>query len=373
MHHAQHAPSPHSWSSYPSTGLSASQSRMRLRSAWPSALSPSCRSLACSTSDGSDSKSTHTTPGTAGTTRVGRSTVWQHPVTPAAVAGIGSGIVSGIACAPLDVLRVRLQVQRVHGTSTGPRPTVIAGLADVYAADGIRGWFTGLPVYCVASTCSWAVYFTAYHWAKLQLAQNDSWATHRAATRFSSAYVASMASSIFTNPLWISKIRIQTRAILQPQHAHGDSLGSTLRLLWKNEGFRGLGRGMSLSLVGSLHASIHMCLYETLKDAFAHSEEGMPRNVASSSGADDLTWLQLVAATVLSKVVVGVSLYPHEVIRSRLQTQSHSMSGVPDTVIATCRASTSLSQVLVPRCCHLTRAGPLICHVTPRRSARDCV
>ena len=90
------------------------------------------------------------------------------------VAGIGSGAVSAVVCAPLDLVRTRLQVWGdvvvVAGSSSGSttsgtssssnssRQAVMGMFRDIVQRDGIKGCFRGLTATLLTVPFFWGVY-----------------------------------------------------------------------------------------------------------------------------------------------------------------------------------------------------------------------
>lgn len=90
------------------------------------------------------------------------------------------------------------------------------------------------------------------------------------------------------------------------------------RKMYLNEGFLSFYSGLTPALLGLTHVAVQFPLYEYLKFKFTGLEMGEERK-------DDRShWLGMSVATVLSKVCASTVTYPHEVIRTRLQTQQRS-------------------------------------------------
>lgn len=73
-------------------------------------------------------------------------------------AGVGSGALSSIVCAPLDVLRTRLQVQ--EGGKGSPLQRASFLLREMGRHEGYRGFFRGLGATLVTVPAFWGVYCT---------------------------------------------------------------------------------------------------------------------------------------------------------------------------------------------------------------------
>lgn len=87
------------------------------------------------------------------------------------------------------------------------------------------------------------------------------------------------------------------------------------RKMYMNEGIRSFYSGLTPALLGLSHVAIQFPLYEYLKMAITgygigeHPEDGRSH------------WIGISAATFMSKVCASTLTYPHEVLRTRLQTQ----------------------------------------------------
>ena len=74
------------------------------------------------------------------------------------IAGVSSGIVSSVLCAPLDLVRTRLQV---WGELQTTKPQYIFGmLGDIFRKEGLKGCFRGLSATLLTVPTFWGVYCT---------------------------------------------------------------------------------------------------------------------------------------------------------------------------------------------------------------------
>lgn len=136
---------------------------------------------------------------------------------------------------------------------------------------------------------------------------------------------AGACSTIVTNPIWV----IKTRLMSQSPRSNSEGFrapwqySSTLdaaRKMYRSEGLLSFYLGLTPALLGLFHVAIQFPLYEYLKMAITgygigeHPEHG------------DSHWLGISLATFLSKVCASTMTYPHEVLRTRLQTQQRTMS-----------------------------------------------
>jgi solute carrier family 25 folate transporter 32 len=91
------------------------------------------------------------------------------------------------------------------------------------------------------------------------------------------------------------------------------------RKMYKVEGIRSFYSGLTPALLGLAHVAIQFPLYEYLKMGITgygigeHPEHG------------NTQWVGISLATFLSKLCASTITYPHEVLRTRLQTQQRTM------------------------------------------------
>ncbi|KAI8607284.1 mitochondrial carrier domain-containing protein, partial [Chytriomyces sp. MP71] len=128
---------------------------------------------------------------------------------------------------------------------------------------------------------------------------------------------ASTACTVGTSPLWVVRTRLML--VNQAQHAepHGYKYRSTshaIRNMTKREGFMALYKGLGPSLLGVGHSLIHFPLYEHLKATIKERKIGL-----NPDGT--LTNTSILLCSSAAKFVASIATYPHEVIRTRLQTQ----------------------------------------------------
>ena len=87
------------------------------------------------------------------------------------------------------------------------------------------------------------------------------------------------------------------------------------RKMYATEGIRTFYSGLTPALSGLSHVAIQFPLYEYFK----MSVTGYGIGEYPDDG--ETRWIEIGAATFLSKVCASTATYPHEVLRTRLQTQ----------------------------------------------------
>lgn len=90
------------------------------------------------------------------------------------------------------------------------------------------------------------------------------------------------------------------------------------RKMYMNEGLGAFYSGLAPALLGLTHVAIQFPLYEYFKMKFTGLEMGQATEENSH-------WLGILGSTILSKICATSATYPHEVLRTRLQTQQRSL------------------------------------------------
>ena len=141
--------------------------------------------------------------------------------------GVGAGVVTSLLLHPLDVVKVRFQVQ--DGRSVAVRYTgVVQAAMAIWRAEGARGLYRGVVPACWGSGASWGLYFYFYEACKRRLAAgvapfgvrsgdvdgngSGGSGTRRVLSTTENMYAAWEAGTVtccFTNPLWLVKTRLQ--------------------------------------------------------------------------------------------------------------------------------------------------------------------
>jgi solute carrier family 25 folate transporter 32 len=129
-----------------------------------------------------------------------------------------------------------------------------------------------------------------------------------------------------TNPIWVIKTRLMSqvsrRSTVQdakPPWHYKNTLDAA-RKMYRTEGILSFYSGLTPALLGLTHVAVQFPAYEYLKTKFTGQGMGVHGDGDSKSH-----WIGILSASVLSKIMASSATYPHEVIRTRLQTQQRSM------------------------------------------------
>lgn len=126
-----------------------------------------------------------------------------------------------------------------------------------------------------------------------------------------------------TSPIWVIKTRVQlqrgpiigeSRQRTAAEKAYANPI-SAVRTILRDEGPRGLFRGLSASYLGVGESAIQFALYEAMRARYLQEFHSRP-------GQEVRTSLPLAASFGLgacAKLVASSITYPHEVVRTRMR------------------------------------------------------
>ncbi|KAL2756922.1 hypothetical protein ACRALDRAFT_1062601 [Sodiomyces alcalophilus JCM 7366] len=193
--------------------------------------------------------------------------------------------------------------------------------------EGWRGFFRGLGPSLAGVVPATAVKFYVYgnckrYGASLLKLSEDSAVVHAQA-----AVTAGIATATATNPIWLVKTRLQLdKSRGDADRRYRNSLDCVQQVL-RQEGVRGLYRGLSASYLGTVETALHLVLYEQLKVLCRRGLESMDDR-SSFFGGELAHWISTSGAAGSAKLAAVFLTYPHEVVRTRLR-QAPMENGVP--------------------------------------------
>ncbi|KAL6363251.1 hypothetical protein LRP88_02661 [Fusarium phalaenopsidis] len=264
-----------------------------------------------------------------------------------AISGAVGGFTSGIVTCPLDVIKTKLQAQGGYAALNRGRhvghPKLYNGLIGsakvIWREEGIRGLYRGLGPIVMGYLPTWAVYFTVYNKSKGWLSQHYD---NSHLVNLWSSITAGASSTIVTNPIWVIKTRLMSQSSVRHSHDHTSlypKAGSTptsrptlhdwhyrstidaARKMYTSEGIISFYSGLTPALLGLSHVAVQFPTYEFLKTKFTGHSMG------ESAEGEKANVVGILSASILSKIVASSATYPHEVIRTRLQTQRRPLAG----------------------------------------------
>lgn len=267
-------------------------------------------------------------------------------------AGITAGAVTTLVVHPLDLIKVRLQVDsssadvrtRLRNAVFPPQPQSTDQVLRTARSQVVKSLYRGLPVNLVGNTLSWGMYFSLYHHFKAQLIPGEDgplpsssellkWTQNADASTLylACALAAGTSTSLLTNPIWVLKTRYlsTTSANTLPSSSSTTAaprINVRITDIIKNEGVQALWRGFVPSLFGVMQGSLQFSIYDELKTRRLRRHRSHLSLIANDTHAqhrplhhDRLSQWEYIVLSASSKVIATVALYPYQLVRSRLQ------------------------------------------------------
>ncbi|KAG5921553.1 hypothetical protein E4U42_005792 [Claviceps africana] len=274
---------------------------------------------------------------------------WVHMM-----AGGMGGMTAATLTAPLDVLKTRLQSDIYQAqlraarlakgqalTGLNPARAAVYHLTDtleilgtVYRTEGSRALFKGLGPNLIGIVPARSINFFVYGNGKRVISEYWNRGQEAPWVHLLAGVAAGVATSTATNPIWMVKTRLQldknvserSGGAMQRQYRNSYDC---VRQIVRDEGMRGLYKGMSASYLGVAESTLQWMLYEQLKASLARREERIQRSGREKTWWDrTVDWTGKAGAAGGAKLLAAILAYPHEVARTRLR-QAPSEAGRP--------------------------------------------
>ncbi|XP_047295359.1 mitochondrial adenyl nucleotide antiporter SLC25A23 isoform X6 [Homo sapiens] len=225
------------------------------------------------------------------------------------VAGAVAGAVSRTGTAPLDRLKVFMQV---HASKTN-RLNILGGLRSMVLEGGIRSLWRGNGINVLKIAPESAIKFMAYEQIKRAILGQQE--TLHVQERFVAGSLAGATAQTIIYPMEVLKTRLTLRRTGQYK-----GLLDCARRILEREGPRAFYRGYLPNVLGIIpYAGIDLAVYETLKNWWLQQY---------SHDSADPGILVLLACGTISSTCGQIASYPLALVRTRMQAQA-SIEGGP--------------------------------------------
>ncbi|KAJ1331276.1 solute carrier family 25 (mitochondrial thiamine pyrophosphate transporter) member 19 [Microdochium nivale] len=234
-------------------------------------------------------------------------------------AGATAGLISRFVIAPLDVVKIRLQLQTLP--RSGPRlPTALADGSPIYRGsletfhhivktEGIRAlWKGNVPAELMYVTYA-AVQFTMYRHITVLLHRMAGGETGSRLPKAGESFIAGASAGAMATAVTYPLDLLRTRFAAQvSDRVVYPSLRAAVRTIYRDEGPTGFFRGLAPGLVGIVpYMGLFFAMYEGARAPLAQL------NLPFSSGD--------AAAGVLASVAAKTGVFPLDTVRKRIQVQ----------------------------------------------------
>ncbi|XP_061740762.1 calcium-binding mitochondrial carrier protein SCaMC-3b isoform X2 [Nerophis ophidion] len=221
------------------------------------------------------------------------------------VAGAVAGAVSRTGTAPLDRLKVFLQV---HGSASGGA-NLWSGLRGMIREGGVFSLWRGNGINVLKIAPESAIKFMAYEQIKWLIRGSKEGGSLRVQERFIAGSLAGVTAQTIIYPMEVLKTRLTLRTTGQYS-----GVADCARRILKKEGIRAFYKGYLPNTLGIIpYAGIDLAVYETLKNAW------LQRYCVDSA---DPGVLVLLGCGTVSSTCGQLASYPLALIRTRMQAQA---------------------------------------------------
>ncbi|CAN8308851.1 unnamed protein product [Cochlearia groenlandica] len=230
-------------------------------------------------------------------------------------AGGVAGGVSRTAVAPLERMKILLQVQNHHNIKYSG---TVQGLKYIWRTEGLRGLFKGNGTNCARIVPNSAVKFFSYEQASKgilymyrQQTGNEN-AQLTPVLRLGAGATAGIIAMSATYPMDMVRGRLTVQSANSPYQYRG--IAHALSTVLREEGPRALYRGWLPSVIGVVpYVGLNFAVYESLKDWLVKDNPfGLVEN-------NELTIVTRLSCGALAGTVGQTIAYPLDVIRRRMQ------------------------------------------------------
>jgi solute carrier family 25 folate transporter 32 len=224
------------------------------------------------------------------------------------ISGLLGGFVSVTICAPLDLARTRMAVMATTKTNGEVMyKGFFQTFRKIYHDEGFKGLYKGYRITAVSIPFFHSLYFSLYYHVKNDIIPNYIDPRRTNLINFTSAVLTGLVTDTLTNPFWVLRTRIQSEFLHNPNEIKYNGIIQGMRTIVKEEGFLALWKGLSASYVGLSHVAVLFPTYEYLKKRIAESKKA------------PLTTVDIMLASLASKLLAALVTYPHVVVRCRIQ------------------------------------------------------
>ncbi|GKZ00245.1 hypothetical protein MPSEU_000977400 [Mayamaea pseudoterrestris] len=258
------------------------------------------------------------------------------------VAGFSGGIVSTTLLLPLDVVKVRLQVNE-STTRNGRRLGTMSVFRSIVRHEGIVGLYQGWLPAVIGSSVSWGGYFYVYERLKRSLVDyktethNSSIPTSQVLNSFDHFVLACSAGGIMvaiTNPIWLVKTRMQLQ-MKKTGELHNikpyNGMVDAIRRIVQEEGYLALYKGCGPAMLLTSHGGVQFVVYEYLRKHFHYTraQRGVDERASSVWHRLELSLGYLLMGAA-AKITASTVTYPLQVLKARMQQRSDALELTSD-------------------------------------------
>ena len=238
------------------------------------------------------------------------------------LSGSAAAVVSRLVVAPLDVLKIRMQLSGVEGGCCSPPPSLASLLRRMLREEGWSSLWKGNVAAEAMVVPYGAVSFLAYQWSAEQLTAAalllpPPLHLPPSLVPLLSGASAGVAATVVTYPLDLLRTRFAAQHSQRRRYAH---LRHAVRSIASEEGWRGFYRGLWPTLVGIVPMmAVQFQAYETAKRWLLAYNRRRPTETPSDDGK--LSSWQRSGAGFVAGLLSKLLTMPLDVVKKRVQVR----------------------------------------------------
>lgn len=227
----------------------------------------------------------------------------------AALAGSAAGMVTRALISPLDVLKIRFQLQIERVSSQRPEGKyrgLFQASRCIYSEEGLSAFWKGHVPAQLLSICYGAVQFASFEFLTEAVHKSTLYDSQTAGVHFMCGGLAACSATVVCQPL----DTLRTRFAAQGETKVYRNLRHAVSTMWRSEGVLTFYRGLTPTLIAVFpYAGLQFFFYNVFKKLTA------PPPKAGNSGGNLRSLVCGSGAGMLSKTIT----YPFDLFKKRLQ------------------------------------------------------
>ncbi|EFN81578.1 mitochondrial glycine transporter isoform X2 [Harpegnathos saltator] len=226
-----------------------------------------------------------------------------YPILKSFLAGSFSGTFSTILFQPLDLVKTRLQ-SRVNAHYATPKSGMLGTVAHIVRKDNIFGLWKGITPSITRVIPGVGLYFSSLHWLKHTFDLEEMTAIQAV----SLGITARSMSGALLIPITVVKTRFESDVYRY------NSISEALKLIYRQEGIRGLSSGLVPTLLRDApYSGLYLMFYNQLKKMTADTEKKSNKLIPVHFCCGIVAGLMASMVTQPADVIkTKMQLYPNE-------------------------------------------------------------
>ncbi|XP_055531642.1 mitochondrial thiamine pyrophosphate carrier-like [Wyeomyia smithii] len=234
------------------------------------------------------------------------------------IAGGFAGCITRFICQPLDVLKIRFQLQ-VEPLSedhmTSKYRTIVQSTRLVYKEEGLRAFWKGHNPAQVLSIIYGVSQFSSYEHCNHLLRKINTFEKHQNVRNFLCGALSGTVATVITLPLDV----VRTRLISQDINRGYRNSVQGLKMIYVHEGLKGMYRGLGPAVLQIAPLTGGQFMFYNIFGS-------MFRQYFNISASETLPAIELLICGGLAGICTKLLVYPLDLAKKRLQIQGFAKS-----------------------------------------------